>query len=108
MNDTHKTNTLRFAVELNALLAGYNEANGHAWDTYAEVREGRKFFRVLRKDTLGGNSIWFLVDRETGQIFKPKGYSGGPANQIVRGDVALPASCFWQRSISPHGILDAR
>jgi hypothetical protein len=108
MNDTFKEATERFAAELDALLAEYNEANGYHWTSSTEIVEGRKFFRVLRKDTLGGNSIWFIVDRETGLAYKPKGYSGGPANKIVRGDVTRPAADYWQRTISPHGILDAR
>jgi hypothetical protein len=83
MNDTNKAATIRFTQELDALLAEYNRENGYQWTSYTSILEGRKFFRVLRKDTMNGNSIWFLVDRETGFVYKPKGYSGGPANKLV-------------------------
>jgi len=65
--------------------------------------EGGRFFRVLRCDP-GSKSIYCLVDKNTGDIYKPTSYAGGPAKH-VRGSIRTD---WWQYPCGPYGIVNLR
>jgi len=45
------------------------------------IDEGRKYFKVMFRDSGGGNSVHAFIDRKTGDVYKPASFKA-PAKHI--------------------------
>lgn len=112
MNETQSTevneiDVLHFCGKVDRRLLDHNRSNEFQWKTFCRVREGKKYFRVDRYEIHGGHDcqncgVYFLVEKSTGNILKPKSYSGGPCRG-VRGNIR--DEDFWNKSLTPYGTV---
>lgn len=57
------------------------------------IDEGRKYFKVMFRDSGGGNSVHAFVDRKTGEVYKPASFKA-PAKH-VRFDLRIIEQREW-------------
>ena len=57
------------------------------------IDEGRKYFKVMFRDSGGGNSVHAFVDKKTGEVYKPTSFKA-PA-KYVRFDLRIIEQREW-------------
>jgi|13_taG_2_1085334.scaffolds.fasta_scaffold23601_1 hypothetical protein len=93
-----------FASLAEARYADYWEASGYTFEAAPSivVKPGRKYAKlVLERPNGNGGSVFAFVDRETGLVYKPAGWSA-PAKH-ARGDVN--SAEFGLEALSPAGSM---
>ena len=51
-----------------------------------DVKEGGKYYKVIKNQGAGGSYVWFFVDKEEGNIWKAASWKA-PAKNFPRGNI---------------------